>query len=413
MIRCIQLKLKLRVLTLLCILVFSITCTQKSYSQQNIKLSDNAQISLLTNDPWDEEIYALFGHTAIRVNDPNTGLDVAFNYGVFDFDSPNFIYRFVKGQTDYWISPFRFKDYIYSYRLRGVGVTEQILNLNQEEKQSIFDALVINSLPENRTYRYNYFYDNCSTRPRDIIINNIDGKVEYISNKKKESYRDVLHDHLKNHQWILFGIDLVIGSDADLFITELQKDFLPANLKLSFQSAQIKTSSSAERNLVSDTQTLSLPSVKNEEYKDNLFLSPINVGILLLLVTTSISYLSLIKKNRLIGRLYDTALFCVAGIIGCIIFFLMFFSVHPCTSSNWNIVWLNPILLLFAFIFFIKPRFKYTYYFHLINFVILTLFFLLWYLIPQQLNLAFIPYIVSLWMRSGINIIQNQKDKQL
>ena len=381
-------------------------------SIQNIKaqtliLSDEANISLLTNSPWDEEIYAIFGHTAIRVNDPINNLDIAFNYGTFDFDSPNFISRFIKGETDYWLTIVDFDNYLYSYKFRGVGVTEQILNLTKNEKQKIFDALVINSLPENREYRYNYFYDNCSTRPRDIIENNINGSLEYRPTDRKQTYRDLIHQQVNRKVWIKFGIDLIIGADADKIITDKQKDFLPVYLKNSFESARIINKNDSTRNLVLTTNLILPDLSKNKDNTEPLNI-PFYVGLVILFIAIFISFYCS-KKRFLISKLFDFILFFVAGLVGCVIFFLMFFSIHPCTNPNWNIIWLNPLQLIFSFLFLIKAFAKCTYYYHFINFVLLSLLFLVWFLIPQSLELAFLPFIVSLWVRSGANIIQYKK----
>lgn len=372
-----------------------------SISGQNIQLSDSAKVGLLTNTPWDQEVYALFGHTAIRIEDPQNSLDVVFNYGIFDFDSPNFMYRFVKGETDYMVAGYPFSQYLSGYKSRGIGITEQVLNLNQNEKQKIFDALVINALPENRIYRYNYFYDNCSTRPRDIIENNIDGKVKYLSipSKHIETYRYFVHNCVSAQPWVKFGIDLVIGADADKVLTEKQKDFLPENLLRSYRRATI-ISGDNSRPLVTKEIQLSKPIVEQE--KESTFFTPLLVGYIVLLVSILVSYIQIRKSSDLLPRIFDFLLFFTAGLAGSIIFFLMFFSVHPCTSPNWNLVWLNPIQVIAAIFFLIKYSSKYVYYYHFINFAVLILFLLAWFLIPQRLEVAFLPYVLALCVRSGV-----------
>lgn len=373
---------------------------------QQVQLSDSARISLLTSSPWDKEVYAIFGHTAIRVQDPINQFDVVFNYGLFSFDSPNFMFRFIKGETDYMVGAEDFNRYIAEYKLRGVDVTEQRLNITQQEKQKIFDALVINSLPQNRVYRYNYFYDNCSTRPRDIIANNIDGIIHYNPTNKEQTYRDLIHECVWAKPWIRFGIDIVIGADADKIITDRQKDFLPLYLLSGYNQATIKNTDGTNRPLLTE-QVAIFNSQKNETFI--LIDPPLAIGCILLVLTLIVSLLSYKKNYTLLGKIFDTLLFATAGIAGCIIFFLMYFSVHPCTNPNWNILWLNPLQLIFAFFFLIKLLSKYVYYYHFINFVALILLFLAWFLIPQYLELAFIPYILSLCIRSGSNVLQYKK----
>lgn len=373
---------------------------------QQVQLSDSARISLLTSSPWDKEVYAIFGHTAIRVQDPINQFDVVFNYGLFSFDSPNFMFRFIKGETDYMVGAEDFNRYITEYKLRGVDVTEQRLNITQQEKQKIFNALVINSLPQNRVYRYNYFYDNCSTRPRDIIANNIDGIIHYNPTNKEQTYRDLIHECVWAKPWVRFGIDIVIGADADKIITDRQKDFLPLYLLSGYNQATIKNTDGTNRPLLTE-QVAIFNSQKNETFI--LIDPPLAIGCILLVFTLIITLLSYKKNYTLLGKIFDTLLFATAGIAGCIIFFLMYFSVHPCTNPNWNILWLNPLQLIFAFFFLIKLLSKYVYYYHFINFVALILLFLAWFLIPQYLELAFIPYILSLCIRSGSNVLQYKK----
>lgn len=375
--------------------IYSATCGE------NVVLSDYSQISVLTNSPWEEEVYAVFGHTAIRVCDPENNLDVIFNYGIFDFSSPNFIGRFIKGETDYRIAATDFDYYMAEYQMRGVGVMEQVLNLNQNEKQKIWEALLINLLPENAIYRYNYFYDNCSTRARDIIEKNIDGKINYNSTNKLQTYRDLVHECVAIEPWLRFGIDLVIGADADKVISDRQKDFLPKYLMNAYQGATVVNKDATMRKLVAEEHSLTM---LKGEMKDKGIDWPLLTGCFVLFLAIFISFVSYRGNRFWIGQLFDTLLFVMAGAGGCIIFFLMFFSIHPCVNPNWNIAWLNPLQLLMACLFFVKPLIKYLYYYHFINFAVLMMFLLAWGLIPQYLEIAFVPYILALLMRSGMNI---------
>lgn len=385
--------------------------SQSGYSAQFPILSDSSQISLLTNTPLNREVYALFGHTAIRVKDKSQGIDYVFNYGLFDFSAPNFIYRFIKGETDYRVDGFDFKYYIPEYKERGVGITEQILNLSLEEKQKIFDALFVNIQPENKVYRYNFLYDNCSTRPRDIIANNIDGTIQYTPTNKDQTYRDLIHECVGIQPWTQFGIDLIIGADADKVITDRQKDFLPAYLMHAYDGATIKSKDDTVRNLVAYEAVIlepASPVFSSIRITDK----PLLIGIIFLSIMVLVSFV-LYKKNVIIlSKIIDTLLFITYGLAGCVIFFLMFFSIHPCVSPNWNIVWLNPLQIIVALLFFVKSFSKYIYCYHFINFVAMTIFLLAWGLIPQQMAVAFIPFILLIWLRSGMNILQYKKLKK-
>ncbi|MBK5721674.1 DUF4105 domain-containing protein [Dysgonomonas sp. Marseille-P4677] len=381
--------------------------SQNNISQPQIILSDSAQVSLLTNAPWDEAVYSLFGHTSVRVNDPAQNIDYVFNFGIFNINKKNFILLFIKGETDYMVANFPYRYYIEEQQERGVGVVEQIFNLTQEEKQNMFDAFMTNTLLENRVYRYNYFYDNCSTRPRDIIEKNIKGNIKYTPTNKEQTYRDLVKECVRVQPWVEFGIDLVIGAEADKTITDRQKDFLPEYLMNAYQGATIQ-GDSIQRNMLISTTTI----LKPTPFKDKFPITPLYGGLILLIITILVSYFSYKKRWFALGKTFDTLLFFVAGISGFIIFFLMYFSEHPCTNPNWNIVWLNPLQIIVALLFFVKSLSKCIYYYHFINFVALLAFLLAWCLIPQQLDIAFIPYILSLGLRSGMNIMQQRKTKR-
>jgi len=302
-----------------------------------------------------------------------------------------------------------FKYYIEEYGQRGVGVTEQVYNLTLKEKQEIFDALAQNSSPENREYLYNFFYDNCATRPHDIVEKYVQGEIEYTPTDKQQTYRDLVWECVGIQPWTKFGIDIIIGADADKVITDKQKDFLPAYLMKANEGAHIRNTDGTYRNFILKEQQLLTP---QELVSSESHIQPLYAGCILLLISTLLSFLVYKKRWFTLGRIYDTLLFIVAGIGGCVIFFLMFFSIHPCVNPNWNIVWLNPLQLIIACLFFAKSLSKFISCYHFINFVALLVFLLAWCLIPQQLEIAFIPFILSLCIRSGMNILQLKKLKK-
>lgn len=405
------------------LILFFTLMTPNIVSQNTYKLTDSSQISLLTVTPSDEEVYTLFGHTAIRVKDESLSLDLVFNYGLFNYNSPNFIYRFIKGETDYQVGASPYDYFIIEYRLRGVGVYEQLLDLTTSDKQQIWNALIENIKPENKEYRYNFLYDNCATRVRDIIANNINETIEYDKSEKQQSYRDLIHECTILNPWTQFGIDIIIGSGADKVITKSQKDFLPRYLSNDFKNAVLTDENREKHKLVANSNFILEPTDNiakilydyyshSESVYDNKIsriTPPLLVGIALLIVVSLISYYSYQKDRIALGKIVDTLLFFLSGLAGCIICFLWFISVHPCVDANWNLVWLNPLQTLAAFLFFVKPLQKYSYYYHFINFAIVSLFLLAWSLIPQQLEIAFIPYILTLIVRSGMNILQYKK----
>jgi hypothetical protein len=190
------------------------------------QLSPGSRISILTCNPG-EEVYSMYGHTAIRVTDSIQGIDVVFNYGVFSFETPNFLYRFAKGQTDYLMMGQKFSSFLPEYVEYKRSVYEQILNLSPEGKSQLFAALVENAKPENRIYRYNFFIDNCATRVRDMIERNSGSAIRFTDNHPTESYRDLIKKFHHSFRWFDLGIDLLVGKKAEEPVSAYGQMFLP------------------------------------------------------------------------------------------------------------------------------------------------------------------------------------------
>ena len=203
---------------------------RNDYQPQNLASFDSVEVSLLTCSPH-EEIYSLYGHTALRWHDLRKGEDIAFNWGVFDFKKPYFVGRFVFGLTDYELGAYPYPLFRKEYKKYGSGITEQVLDLRPEEKMAIKEALIRNMQPENKVYRYNYFYDNCSLRPRNLIERCISGEVKYVAREDYQpTYREMVHGCVRNHPWAAFGNDMLLGIRADMKTDLRQQEFLPLNL---------------------------------------------------------------------------------------------------------------------------------------------------------------------------------------
>lgn len=226
----------------MCMVVFvsltTLAAAQPKDSTVAPKATNNITISLLTCSPGNE-VWSLYGHTALRFQDSTQGIDLAINYGIFDFRQNNFVLRFVFGLTDYEMGIEPFQMFMMEYARNGRGVIEQRLNLTNEEQMAIATAISKNYETANRTYRYNYFYDNCTTRARDIIINNIDGHVEYPFTTYNTSYREMIHQWNIKHRWARFGNDLLLGFGADSPTSQTQQQFLPDTLRKDFASGFI------------------------------------------------------------------------------------------------------------------------------------------------------------------------------
>ncbi|MDH6306543.1 hypothetical protein M2459_003268 [Parabacteroides sp. PF5-5] len=373
-----------------------------------IKLSDQAWISLLTCSPSEEAIFTVYGHTAIRVCDPAANMDAVFNYGMFDFSKPNFIYRFAKGETDYRLAVAHFKRFLADYAMRGSSVTEQVLNLLPEERARIWEALVINAEPENAVYRYNFFYDNCATRPVAIVEKYVEGEVVYNHQPKPQTFRQLINDCARNKPWLIFGTELALGSPTDKIATPHEELFLPLYLEAAFDKATVKSPDGTERKLVSQTNILA-EEVPEEIEKE--FFTPLVCSLLFLAVMLLLTWLEWRKKSYY--RWLDCLLFLIAGIAGVIIFFLAFVSEHPATWPNWLVLWLHPFHLAAVVLFAVKKFNKAAYYYHFINFAALTLMLLGWYFIPQHLNTAFIFLVAGFWLRSAVYLRREKVKKAL
>ena len=385
------------------IFLFFLLLTAVSIQAQMQSLSTNAEISLLTVSPAEDEVYTVYGHTALRVKDPSKKIDVIFNYGVFDFSKPNFIYRFAKGETDYRLAAQYTRDFLIEYEMRGSEVTEQILDIDSAGKARIWEALMINNRPENRVYRYNFFFDNCATRPAAIIEKQAGKKINYNKPFKQQTFRELINHCTKNKPWLTFGCDLALGSPTDQLATVHEMMFLPLYLKEAFSKATITNTDGSSKNLVCSTQTL-IKALTEETEPNADFFTPLICSWSFFLIIVIITLIEWHRKTYF--RIMDCSLFFIAGTAGIVLFFLSFISTHPCVFPNWNIIWLQPFDLIAVILFAVKKLRKAAYYYHFINFAALTLMLAGWYFIPQHLNTAFIPLIMSLWLRSGYSVLR-------
>ena len=305
---------------------------------------DSVQISLLTCQPH-EEVYSLYGHTAIRYYDKVRGIDLAINYGMFSFKKPFFILRFVFGLTDYEMGIEPFDAFCAQYAGYGSGVYEQVLHLTREEKSRIANAINENYKPENRVYRYNYFYDNCTTRARDMLLNHLTRRLDVrIKDLKWESYRDLVHQCCRRTPWVKFGNDMLLGLQADFPIDYKQKQFLPENLKEDFEHIFLNTGKGKTEKLVSRSGWVVLPGVQTE--MADFPLSPIACMLLLAGIIVLITLFEGIRKTRFWW--VDAAILLVCGLVG-LILFAMIFSQHPTVRLNLQILLFCPFTLLYIY----------------------------------------------------------------
>ena len=384
-------KFQLFLLTFLILLIFQ----PKVHSQT---LSSEATISILSCDPG-KDVYSMYGHTAIRISDPSQNLDAVFNYGVFSFDTPNFMYRFAKGQTDYLMVGQKFSSFIPEYVNDKRSVYEQVLNLSPEGKNQLFQALIVNAKPENREYRYNFFMDNCATRIRDMIERNAGAPIRFTENHPTETYRDLIKKFHHSFRWIDFGIDLLVGKKADVPVSAYGQMFLPEYLQNQFAKAVITINGKAQP-LVLETRTL--VEYPNSKLKSD-FLYPVFVFGLLFVATMVISVRAFLRKRE--TDWMDYWLFTLSGLAGLIIGWFTLYSEHPAMSPNYNLFWAFPLNLFFAIIWSVKKWRKQTrYYFYLAG-----AFLLLSFLTDQQFNPTVYLIIITLLTRVTANLLPQKK----
>ena len=362
--------------------------------------TDSIRFSLLTCAPG-TEIYSLFGHTAIRYENYTRRIDVVFNYGMFSFNTPNFIFRFVAGETDYQLGITPYSYFEAEYAMRGSSVYQQVLNLTQSEKERLLTILENNYLPENRIYRYNYFYDNCTTRARDKIEECIEGKVVYPDSLSGKSYRSIVHEFTAGSPWDEFGIDLCLGAEADKEINKRQQMFSPFYMKCYASNAYIVDAAGTRRPLILDETKI--VDVEPEEVQPDFILSPLMCGALFLALCVVMAWGQ--WKTQRIWWGWDIVLYGLQGLAGCIIAFLFFFSVHPTVGSNWLLILFNPIPLLYLPFMVYKAVKRKKDYYHVGNMVYLTLFITILPFCGQEFNLTVLPLALGLLVTSASHVL--------
>lgn len=358
---------------------------------------DSLEVGLLTCSPG-QEVYALYGHTAIRVRScAPGGEDWVFNYGLFSFNRPHFIWRFALGECDYQIGATPFAFFAEEYAERGSSVYQQTLNLTAEEKQRLWDLLLDNLRPENREYRYNFFYDNCTTRARDRIEEAVDGEVVYPGQDSACTFREIIHQYTAGHPWAELGDDICLGAGADRPVTAREEMFAPFRMLRYADRAVIRSAGGQERPLVLSTSEI----VKGRpvaETDSGFPLSPAACAWLLVAAVAVLTGWERWRRGCFWGL--DVVLMTLTGVAGLVITFMFFFSLHPTVGTNWQIWVLNPIpLLAMPWVAWCGIKRRKTVY-HAWNTVVLTSFMIFSIFIPQDFCVVVVPLALALWLRS-------------
>ena len=369
---------------------------------------DAMEVSLLTCSPG-PAIYELYGHTAIRMNNPSTGEDWVFNYGMFSFNRPHFVWRFVRGECDYQIGAVPFAYFAREYAERGSAVYQQDLNLTPEEKERLWNLLLENMRPENRVYRYNFLYDNCTTRARDRIEEAIAGVVVYPEPDTLRSFREIIHQYTRDYPWAELGDDLCLGAEADRPVSVREQMFAPFYLLRYADEAVIRDSAGGERPLVLRKSEVVLAQERAESSAKTL--SPAWCAWLLL---AAVAVLTAVERRRRCCFWWADALLMTAtGLAGIVVTYLFFFSVHPTVDSNWQIWVFNPLpLLAMPRVVWCAVRRKKTCY-HAVNIVVLTSFVIFSIFIPQDFCAVVVPLALALLLRSCSYWMSYRKENKI
>lgn len=366
-----------------------------SFSQQ---ASCPIQISLLTCSPGDD-LYSTFGHSALRIIDSTTEQDIVYNYGTFSFDEPGFYTKFVRGKLLYYLSTEEFSSFKQAYESERRGMIEQVLNLSCSEKHKMVQLLRENLMGENKFYKYDFLFDNCTTRLRDLLEKAADSAVRFSQIvKEKTSFRDHIFEYMdyNDKQWIKLGMDILLGNTTDRIMSNREAMYLPDYLLKGFDSGMIGSKPVVEFT----NQIIELPSEKQQK---NIFTGPVFIFWVLLF---GIVLMGLSKNDTIQNLLqrFDGLLFFITGFAGIMMLVMWFGTEHIVCRNNYNLLWAWPTHAVMAFFAGNKKGWVTRYFF--IAAILYTLIFgaATWF-VPQEFNKALTPVIILLIFRS----IQNGK----
>ncbi len=313
-----------------------------SAKAQFVPLSETSEISIITIGPG-AELYDKFGHSAFRIQDSLNGVDVVFNYGVYDFDTPNFYTKFAQGKLLYQLGVSYYQPFFQSYVAQNRWVKEQTLNLNYTEKQAISDFLWNNARPENKKYKYDFFFDNCATKIRDVVQIVLGDKLEYNEDYIKEelTFRQLIQQNLQANSWGSLGIDIALGAVIDRKAKPIEYQFLPDYVYEAAANAVIIRNGSSESLVKQTTVLFENTSTPNES---NFLLSPLFVLGILGLIIVVVTYRDYKRNKR--SRYLDLFLFFFTGLVGVFLLLLWFATDHTATAYNYNLLWAFPISIL-------------------------------------------------------------------
>ncbi len=363
------------------------------------------EVSLLTADPG-TELYSSFGHSAIRMRELGPGgRDLVFNFGTFDFDTPNFYGKFATGKLNYMLSVATYDRFIVEYDYYKRGLREQVLDLNEEQKDFLLQHLDAQYAPERRFYKYDFFYNNCATKIRDAFDVVIGEQLVWSDTLAEEkTFRNLIDEFVLPLPWADFGIDLALGSVIDRPATELEKQFLHTYMEQAFAKATI-VKNGVSRPLVKQSRVLlEYP----KEATQQSLLNPSVVFWFLAIIFAALTGYGF-KKGKLM-KVLDIALFGILGILGLVVTFLWFFTDHSATLWNWNILWAFPGHLVLVWGLVARPNATWISSYLLFVMVATVVVLLLWIVGVQSFYPALIPILLILLLRANFLFYNRKKE---
>lgn len=359
-----------------------------------IKGDDNIEFSVITIGPYEDELYSAFGHSGIRYRDKLNNIDLFYNYGIFDFDQPNFYLNFLNGRLLYMVGKYNYQTVENFYINQKRYVKEQVLNLNNSEKIILFNYLEQNIRPENRTYLYNYVYNNCATKIRDILITVYGERITFKKKSDNKTIRALMDKYLKNNKWGDLGIDICLGLEIDKKASYSEEMFLPEylfnNLEDSFLDDNV--------NLISKTNIIN----SNSPVINKNIFQPKYIFLLFLIICVFLSFRQI--KYSLLYIYFDFTVFFISGVIGVLLIYLWFFTDHL-SSFNYNLIWAFPFNLIFSFLLIFNFKSNLTRWYTIINSAVLFSLLILWNFLPQNLNDILMFFVLGMLLRVFSNYI--------
>tara|TARA_B100000287_G_scaffold48801_1_gene43325 strand:+ start:80 stop:1252 length:1173 start_codon:yes stop_codon:yes gene_type:complete len=360
--------------------------------------NNNELFSIITIGPYQNELYSAFGHSGVRYQNIEQGLDIFYNYGIFDFNQPNFYTNYVKGKLTYMVGKNQYSFYERYYSNQKRYIKEQVLNLSSEEKFFLLDYLENNVKKENRFYPYNYIFNNCSTKIRDVLELTIGEKLKFNDPPANLSYRSLIDRYLDNYKWADIGIDICLGTKIDDKASNYDAMFLPEYLFSSLENATV-----GDKKLVFETR---INNLDQDQIISRGIISPKIVFSIFLIISLYFSFRQIKYHNKFIY--FDSLLFFLSGMIGILILFLWFFTDHISTN-NLNILWAFPLNILASFFIIKKTDSRFLNNYMILSSFMTFLILFIWIFYPEFFNNSLMIFVLAIFLRSVTNSIYYKK----